>query len=86
MDVSMDGLRTSIVSSYNKLADYLNECNKEGDFDYSTFQVNRKELTELMQELKQNLGILLCVYNDKEEHFNLLYDKLNLMEFNEENE
>jgi hypothetical protein len=84
MDVSMDGLRTSIVRSYNRLAHYLNECNKEGDSDYSTFEVNRKEVTELMQELKQNIGISLCVYNDKEENFNLLFDKVNLIEFNEE--
>jgi len=80
----MDGLRTSIVRSYNRLAHYLNECNKEGDSDYSTFEVNRKEVTELMQELKQNIGISLCVYNDKEENFNLLFDKVNLIEFNEE--
>ena len=84
MDVSMDGLRTSIVRSYNRLAQYLNECNKEGDSDYSTFEVNRKEVSELMQELKQNIGISLCVYNDKEENFNLLFDKVNLIEFNEE--
>ena len=51
----MDGLRTSLVRSYIRLAHYLNECNKEGDSDYSTFEVNRKEVTELMQELKQNI-------------------------------
>jgi hypothetical protein len=83
MDVSMDGLRTSIVRSYNRLAHYLNECNKEGDSDYSTFEVNRKEVTELMQELKQDIGISLCIYNNKEENFNLLFDKVNLIEFNE---
>jgi hypothetical protein len=84
MDVSMDGLRTSIVRSYNRLAHYLNECNKERDSDYSTFEVNRKEVTELMQELKQDIGISLCIYNNKEENFNLLFDKVNLIEFNEE--
>lgn len=82
--VSMDGLRTSMSISYNRLADFLNQCNKQSDSDYSYIEVNRKKLTELMQELKQDIGISLCVYDDKQEDFSLLYDKINLIEFNEE--
>ena len=82
MDLSMDGLRTSMSRSYNRLADFLNDCNNQSDPDYSYIEVNRKELTELMQKLKQDIGISLCVYDDKQKDFNLLYDKINLIDFN----
>jgi hypothetical protein len=34
--------------------------------------VNKQELKEVqLDELQQNVGILLCVYDDKQEDFNL---------------
>lgn len=77
MTISMDGLRLSLLKSYNKLATSLNN-GVDGDIT----QVNTKELKEIMDELQQDVGIFLCVYDEKQENFSLLYDKHKTIEFN----
>lgn len=77
--VSMDGLRINLLQSYNRVANLLNQ-NTNGEIT----EVNSEELKELMDELQQNVGVLLCIFDNNKEDFNLLYEKYSTIEFKPE--
>lgn len=68
--VSMDGLRRNIARSYNALVETL-------AYAYAhDYPIDREEIEEHMRELRQDIAILHCVYDDNTEQFSNLTDEI----------
>lgn len=65
MTVSMNGMRHNLVRSYNKVVRRLREHIVDNLTDYECEELH-EVLDEDFEELRQNIGILLCVFDPDE--------------------
>lgn len=70
LTVSMDGLRRNLARSYNDLVETLAYAYKHDH------QIDREEIAEHLRELRQDIAILHCVYDEKTEQFSNLTDEI----------
>jgi len=70
MKISFDGLRMNLAKSYNELFCALRDSTDD------------EKQVEAMLSLRQNIGILLCMYDDSnKEDSNCLIDDIELLNF-----
>ena len=62
MTVSMNGLRINLLRSYNKVVRHLREHITDNFTDNECEELH-KELDGDFEELRQDIGFLLCVFN-----------------------
>jgi formiminotetrahydrofolate cyclodeaminase len=73
MKVSMDGMRINLVRSFNKF------CTKKVMEKLDTDEL------EKLDELRQNINNLLCLFDNNDDNCTLLYDEYKIPEIiNEE--
>lgn len=65
MTVSMNGMRHNLVRSYNKVVRHLKEHIVDNLTDSECEELH-EELDEDFEELRQNIGFLLCVFDPDE--------------------
>lgn len=65
MTVNMDGMRRNLVRSYNEVVRRLKEHIVDNLTDYECEELH-EELDEDFEELRQNISILLCVFDPDE--------------------
>lgn len=68
MGVNMDGARRNIIRPYDDLCRLLSD-GVDPEFSYLQ-EIKLNELKSIMDDLRQGIGIISCVYDDKEEGFN----------------
>jgi hypothetical protein len=78
MDVNFNNLRIQAMISYDKLCSKLNAAiNEDGDID-----IPAKEIQKDMDELRQHVGIIACVFDKTDENFKMVRDEVFMAEFN----
>lgn len=60
---SMDGLRRNMANDYSNLVLYLNDALADDA------ELDREELAKLLLELRQDIGVLHCVYLEGVDQF-----------------
>lgn len=65
MTVSMNGMRHNLVRSYNNVVRHLKEHIVDNLTDYECEELH-EVLDEDFEELRQNISILLCVFDPDE--------------------
>lgn len=78
MQVSMDGLRHNLARSYIELVEMLNDTFKHD------WEIDKHELADKLLSLRQDIGVLHCIYCTEREHFSDLSsetDKLDCIRF-----
>lgn len=65
MTVNMNGMRYNLVKSYNKVVRHLKEHIVDNLTDYECEELH-EVLDKDFEELRQNIGILLCVFDPDE--------------------
>jgi len=81
MDVSMDGLRIRLISSYNSLVKKLNNNIKDESFDPHII-IDPKEISREMDNIRNSLIILAFSYIEGVEGFKELGENTNFEIFN----
>ena len=78
MSVSFDGMRIHQVRAFNDFFDSLN-----GDYYNDKVELSDDQKDKL-EELKCSIGGMLCLFDNDNETFNMIYDDWKLKWFNEE--
>jgi hypothetical protein len=65
MEVSMDGLRYSLMRSYNSLVTKLNRSVKDASWD-SEIVIDPEEIRTNIEELRRCIATLACCYMEGE--------------------
>lgn len=78
MDINFDNLRKHICYSHNKLVHLLN-VNLSDDNEIKLYSDDVKELSEILEKLKMDIGLLNCIIDDEKGEFN--YIEIELEEF-----
>ena len=73
MKCSMDGARINLARTYNRLIRAIREIDEGKGHGI-------EERNEALCELQQDIGIMLCMYDDKDEHCNMLAEKVTLLD------
>lgn len=82
MDVSMDGLRRGLSNDFNDLLHVI-------EAEYKKFEKKPSEmLIKALDEVRQSIGVLNCIYDDDDPNFNEIHIALQWAEefFDEEGE
>jgi len=66
MNVSMNGLRKNLTGAFNRFVRMLKDEDWSGD---SSFEKLSQEDVEALEELRQMVGALNCVYSEGDETF-----------------
>lgn len=79
MNVSMDGLRRQLARDYSNLVSTLNDNIRSGD----VVRVDAFLIQDELATLRQNIAILMCVFDDEEDDFSELSEEaMELPHFN----
>ncbi len=82
MKVSFDGLRRNLARSYNELFRAIHE-----PYDEQIEELQKENIAEALQDLRQMIAVLLCVYDDDDkEDMNCLIDEIELLNFEPDEE
>jgi len=80
MKVSFDGLRKNLARSYNQLFEVI-----QMPHDEQIEELQKEELIDAMLSLRQDIGILLLMYDDEnKDDMNCLIDEVELLNFEHE--
>ena len=79
MTVNMNGLRSNIIRSYNKVVRHLREHITDNLTDYE-YEELHEELDEDFEELRQNIGFLLCVFDSDSNDFSNMSEEIDNLE------
>lgn len=81
--VHMDGLRHNLARSYIELVEMFNYIYEHDG------EIDKDELEGLLLSLRQDIGVLHCVYDPEREHFSDLShetEKMDVISFNKTDE
>jgi len=81
MKLSMDGLRRNSTHDFNEFSNFLKSI-----LDDIACDVDTDQLIELHDQVAQNLGTLNCVFDEENELFNDLSEKLEVNFLGEDDE
>lgn len=80
MGVDFNNLRIQAMISYDKLCQKLNAAiDDDGDI-----RITAKEIQDYMDDLRQHVGIISCVFDKEDENFKMVRDEVVMAEFNPE--
>ena len=79
MTVNMNGLRRNILRSYNRIVRHLREYITDNLSDYECEELH-EELDEDFEELRQNIGFLLCVFDPDGDKFTDMSEEIDNLE------
>lgn len=85
MTINMNGLRSNIVRSYNRIVRHLREHITDNLTDYECEELH-EVLDEDFEELRQNIGFLLCVYDSDDNTFSDMSEEIENLEDFEDGE
>lgn len=79
MTVNMNGMRYNLAKSYNKVVRHLKEHIVDNLTDYECEELH-EVLDKDFEELRQNIGILLCVFDPDEKDFTDMSENIDNLE------
>ena len=86
MTINMNGLRDNIIRSYNKVVRHLREHITD-NFTNDECEELHEELNEDFEELRQDIGFLLCIFDPNEKDFSDMSEEIeNLEDFEDDKE
>ena len=74
MEVNLDGLRTQLTHAFNTLSRDLDDAIGNGEIE----SFRQDDIIENVNAVGQLVGMLNCCYDDENDSFNELFEKISI--------